>query len=190
MNPRFYRASRDRKCRFLQGSEQSHYIRPRMSILSNMHKFTASIIPAHREMGETERRINTLSRQTHKAERIKKRSARAGEAAWKAGGAARIEARRGTRAGDERPREPPARGRAPGTREGPGPAASPRAGPRAIPSAKRERAATPGRPRGRGPARSKEKAPPMSGTPYPPTDSLRSTFGEEGLNFRVRNGIG
>ena len=36
----------------------------------------------------------------------------------------------------------------------------------------------------------KEKAPPMSGTPYPPTDLLRSTFGEEGLNFRVRNGIG
>ena len=36
----------------------------------------------------------------------------------------------------------------------------------------------------------KEKAPPMSGTPYPPTDFLRSTFGEEGLNFRVRNGIG
>lgn len=35
-----------------------------------------------------------------------------------------------------------------------------------------------------------EKAPPMSGTPYPPTDLLRSTFGEEGLNFRVRNGIG
>ena len=35
-----------------------------------------------------------------------------------------------------------------------------------------------------------EKAPPMSGTPYPPTDFLRSTFGEEGLNFRVRNGIG
>ena len=42
---------------------------------------------------------------------------------------------------------------------------------------------------GRGP-RAKEKAPPMSGTPYPPTDLLRSTFGEEGLNFRVRNGIG
>ena len=38
--------------------------------------------------------------------------------------------------------------------------------------------------------RAKEKAPPMSGTPYPPTDLLRSTFGEEGLNFRVRNGIG
>ena len=42
---------------------------------------------------------------------------------------------------------------------------------------------------GRGPC-AKEKAPPMSGTPYPPTDFLRSTFGEEGLNFRVRNGIG
>lgn len=45
-------------------------------------------------------------------------------------------------------------------------------------------------PPGRGPLRAKEKAPPMSGTPYPPTDLLRSTFGEEGLNFRVRNGIG
>ena len=45
-------------------------------------------------------------------------------------------------------------------------------------------------PPGRGPLRAKEKAPPMSGTPYPPTDFLRSTFGEEGLNFRVRNGIG
>ena len=44
-------------------------------------------------------------------------------------------------------------------------------------------------PPGRGPP-AKEKAPPMSGTPYPPTDFLRSTFGEEGLNFRVRNGIG
>ena len=43
---------------------------------------------------------------------------------------------------------------------------------------------------GRGPLCAKEKAPPMSGTPYPPTDLLRSTFGEEGLNFRVRNGIG
>ena len=43
---------------------------------------------------------------------------------------------------------------------------------------------------GRGPPCAKEKAPPMSGTPYPPTDLLRSTFGEEGLNFRVRNGIG
>ena len=41
----------------------------------------------------------------------------------------------------------------------------------------------------RGP-RATETAPPMSGTPYPPTDLLRSTFGEEGLNFRVRNGIG
>lgn len=45
-------------------------------------------------------------------------------------------------------------------------------------------------PPGRGPPCAKEKAPPMSGTPYPPTDFLRSTFGEEGLNFRVRNGIG
>ena len=43
---------------------------------------------------------------------------------------------------------------------------------------------------GRGPPAQTEKAPPMSGTPYPPTDFLRSTFGEEGLNFRVRNGIG
>ena len=43
---------------------------------------------------------------------------------------------------------------------------------------------------GRGPPCAIEKAPPMSGTPYPPTDLLRSTFGEEGLNFRVRNGIG
>ena len=43
---------------------------------------------------------------------------------------------------------------------------------------------------GRGPLCAIEKAPPMSGTPYPPTDFLRSTFGEEGLNFRVRNGIG
>lgn len=43
---------------------------------------------------------------------------------------------------------------------------------------------------GRSPPCAKEKAPPMSGTPYPPTDLLRSTFGEEGLNFRVRNGIG
>ena len=54
---------------------------------------------------------------------------------------------------------------------------------------KRKGAAGPGRVPGRGP-RAKEKAPPMSGTPYPPTDLLRSTFGEEGLNFRVRNGIG
>ena len=45
-------------------------------------------------------------------------------------------------------------------------------------------------PPGRGPPAQTEKAPPMSGTPYPPTDFLRSTFGEEGLNFRVRNGIG
>ena len=45
-------------------------------------------------------------------------------------------------------------------------------------------------PPGRGPPARKRKAPPMSGTPYPPTDLLRSTFGEEGLNFRVRNGIG
>lgn len=45
-------------------------------------------------------------------------------------------------------------------------------------------------PPGRGPPAQTEKAPPMSGTPYPPTDLLRSTFGEEGLNFRVRNGIG
>ena len=45
-------------------------------------------------------------------------------------------------------------------------------------------------PRAAAPLRAKEKAPPMSGTPYPPTDFLRSTFGEEGLNFRVRNGIG
>ena len=47
----------------------------------------------------------------------------------------------------------------------------------------------PGQPRAAAPC-TKEKAPPMSGTPYPPTDFLRSTFGEEGLNFRVRNGIG
>ena len=46
-----------------------------------------------------------------------------------------------------------------------------------------------GQPRAAAPL-AKEKAPPMSGTPYPPTDFLRSTFGEEGLNFRVRNGIG
>ena len=45
-------------------------------------------------------------------------------------------------------------------------------------------------PPGPRPPCAKEKAPPMSGTPYPPTDFLRSTFGEEGLNFRVRNGIG
>ena len=57
------------------------------------------------------------------------------------------------------------------------------------PSAK-ERGPRPGNPGPRPPLRAKEKAPPMSGTPYPPTDFLRSTFGEEGLNFRVRNGIG
>ena len=51
-------------------------------------------------------------------------------------------------------------------------------------------AAAPGPPGPRPPPRAIEKAPPMSGTPYPPTDLLRSTFGEEGLNFRVRNGIG
>ena len=56
------------------------------------------------------------------------------------------------------------------------------------PSARR-RGARPRATPGRGPL-AKEKAPPMSGTPYPPTDFLRSTFGEEGLNFRVRNGIG
>ena len=50
-------------------------------------------------------------------------------------------------------------------------------------------AAAPGPP-GPRPPLAIEKAPPMSGTPYPPTDVLRSTFGEEGLNFRVRNGIG
>ena len=54
---------------------------------------------------------------SHKAERIKKRSASAGEAAWKAGGAARIEARRGTRAGGSLGRSSPARGDA----AGPGP---------------------------------------------------------------------
>ena len=57
------------------------------------------------------------------------------------------------------------------------------------PSAK-ERGPRPGNPGPRPPRRAQEKAPPMSGTPYPPTDFLRSTFGEEGLNFRVRNGIG
>ena len=56
------------------------------------------------------------------------------------------------------------------------------------PSARR-RGPRPGPPGLRPPAQI-EKAPPMSGTPYPPTDFLRSTFGEEGLNFRVRNGIG
>ena len=57
------------------------------------------------------------------------------------------------------------------------------------PNARRRGAAAPGNPGPRPPC-AKEKAPPMSGTPYPPTDFLRSTFGEEGLNFRVRNGIG
>ena len=57
------------------------------------------------------------------------------------------------------------------------------------PGARRKGAAAPGHPGPRPPAQI-EKAPPMSGTPYPPTDFLRSTFGEEGLNFRVRNGIG
>lgn len=57
------------------------------------------------------------------------------------------------------------------------------------PGAKGKGAAAPGNPGPRPPC-AKEKAPPMSGTPYPPTDFLRSTFGEEGLNFRVRNGIG
>ena len=54
---------------------------------------------------------------------------------------------------------------------------------------KKKRGAAAGSPRAAAPC-AKEKAPPMSGTPYPPTDFLRSTFGEEGLNFRVRNGIG
>ena len=54
---------------------------------------------------------------------------------------------------------------------------------------KRKGGAAPGLPQAAAP-RATEKAPPMSGTPYPPTDLLRSTFGEEGLNFRVRNGIG
>ena len=58
------------------------------------------------------------------------------------------------------------------------------------PGAKRKGGRGPGSPRAAAPLRAKEKAPPMSGTPYPPTDFLRSTFGEEGLNFRVRNGIG
>ena len=60
---------------------------------------------------------------------------------------------------------------------------------RGVAMAKRRGAAA-GQPRAAAPLRAKEKAPPMSGTPYPPTDFLRSTFGEEGLNFRVRNGIG
>ena len=34
------------------------------------------------------------------------------------------------------------------------------------------------------------KAPPASGTTCPPAASRRSTFGEVGLNCRVRNGIG
>ena len=55
--------------------------------------------------------------------------------------------------------------------------------------AQEERGPRPGPPGPRPPC-AIEKAPPMSGTPYPPTDFLRSTFGEEGLNFRVRNGIG
>ena len=54
---------------------------------------------------------------------------------------------------------------------------------------KKKGGAAAGSPRAAAPC-AKEKAPPMSGTPYPPTDFLRSTFGEEGLNFRVRNGIG
>ena len=57
------------------------------------------------------------------------------------------------------------------------------------PSAKGKGAAA-GSPQAAAPLAQIEKAPPMSGTPYPPTDFLRSTFGEEGLNFRVRNGIG
>ena len=55
--------------------------------------------------------------------------------------------------------------------------------------AQKEGGPRPGPPGPRPPC-AKEKAPPMSGTPYPPTDFLRSTFGEEGLNFRVRKGIG
>ena len=57
------------------------------------------------------------------------------------------------------------------------------------PGARRKGGRGPGQPRAAAPFAT-EKAPPMSGTPYPPTDFLRSTFGEEGLNFRVRNGIG
>ena len=60
---------------------------------------------------------------------------------------------------------------------------------RGAPRANKRKGAAAGSPRAAAP-RAKEKAPPMSGTPYPPTDFLRSTFGEEGLNFRVRNGIG
>ena len=56
------------------------------------------------------------------------------------------------------------------------------------PSTRRKGAAA-GSPRAAAPCADR-KAPPMSGTPYPPTDFFRSTFGEEGLNFRVRNGIG
>ena len=62
---------------------------------------------------------------------------------------------------------------------------------RGAPRANKERGPqAPGTPPGARSPRATEKAPPMSGTPYPPTDFLRSTFGEEGLNFRVRNGIG
>ena len=57
------------------------------------------------------------------------------------------------------------------------------------PGARRKGAAA-GAPPAPAPPAQTEKAPPMSGTPYPPPDFLRSTFGEEGLNFRVRNGIG
>ena len=65
---------------------------------------------------------------------------------------------------------------------------APRPGGAHAPGRKKKGAAA-GQPRAAAPL-AKEKAPPMSGTPYPPTDFLRSTFGEEGLNFRVRNGIG
>jgi hypothetical protein len=41
-----------------------------------------------------------------------------------------------------------------------------------------------------GPLRMKEKAPSASATPYPPTGFPRSTFGDAGLNCRVRNGSG
>ena len=60
---------------------------------------------------------------------------------------------------------------------------------RGFAMAKGKKGAAAGSPRAAAPL-AIEKAPPMSGTPYPPTDLLRSTFGEEGLNFRVRNGIG
>lgn len=54
----------------------------------------------------------------------------------------------------------------------------------------RERARGPPRAdAGTGPSMARE-APSASGTPYPPTTWRRSTFGEAGLNFRVRNGIG